>query len=317
MILKNREQFSIIILVSALILSFCAAYYSIIGIASLFAGATLSVGIMAASLELAKLITASYLFRFWKDTKTFLRTYLLIAIAILMVITSVGIFGYLSYAYQKSSIENSMVNSKIQIIQVNKNAEDEKISISQKRISTLNQVIGIQENRISDVLNNPMLIKNSSELKSFIKDSNDIVEKNRLDIEEENKRIQICQNNITKLNEESLQLQTAATNKKDIITFKFIADAFGRDINSIVKYFIILLMLVFDPLAICLLLAYNTMISINDVPMSPPVAENVEKPEASVAPTSAAPAEENKTEFKKLIRKPYEYCIRKMNKRKE
>ena len=116
MILTNKKEFSIIVLISALILSVCSAYYSVIGISTLFSGAAMSVGIMAVTLEIGKLVTASYLFRFWSETKVWLRAYLSLAILILMIITSAGIFGYLSYAYQKSALEHKASNSQINFL---------------------------------------------------------------------------------------------------------------------------------------------------------------------------------------------------------
>jgi len=84
---------------SAILVAFCAALFSITGIATLFSAKFWAVAAMAASLEIGKLLMASYLYRWWKLTPRLLKTYSIIAVVILMIITSIGIYGYLSAAY--------------------------------------------------------------------------------------------------------------------------------------------------------------------------------------------------------------------------
>jgi len=98
----QRNLFPFLIALSALSVSASAAFYSVSGLSKLFAGASFEVIIMAGSLEVAKLVIASLLYQYWTDLNKILRTYLTIAAIILVLITSMGIYGFLSAAYQES-----------------------------------------------------------------------------------------------------------------------------------------------------------------------------------------------------------------------
>jgi len=101
--------------ISAIIIAGCAAFFSITGLGILFAGASVSVMVMAGSLEYAKLVTATYLKQKWSTIKGFNKWYLTIAVGILMLITSAGIFGYLSNAFQQQNIKLDQVAREIQV----------------------------------------------------------------------------------------------------------------------------------------------------------------------------------------------------------
>ena len=106
--LKNRI-FPLIIAFSALSVSASAAFYSVSGLSKLFAGASLAVIIMASSLEISKLVTASLLYQYWDKLNKLLRTYLTIATIVLVLITSMGIYGFLSAAYQETANKDGIV----------------------------------------------------------------------------------------------------------------------------------------------------------------------------------------------------------------
>src|SRR5579862_8299378 len=89
---------------AAILISLTGATFSIVGLTSLFAGRALTVGFMAGSLEFAKLVAAGFLYRYWGHINRLMRGYLSMAVIALSAITSMGIFGYLSAAYQKSSL---------------------------------------------------------------------------------------------------------------------------------------------------------------------------------------------------------------------
>ena len=103
--------------ISAVVIAGCAAYFSITGLGILFAGASISVMIMAGSLEYAKLVTATYLKQKWDTIKGFNKWYLTASVVILMIITSAGIFGYLSNAFQQQNIKLDQVAREIQVWQ--------------------------------------------------------------------------------------------------------------------------------------------------------------------------------------------------------
>ena len=113
--MKHRF-FPYIIALSAALVSASAGYYSVYGLSQLFAGASLQVIIMASSLEFAKLVTASLLYRYWDTLNRVLKSYLLVATSILMLITSGGIYGFLSGAYQETATKSTIVDQEVAIL---------------------------------------------------------------------------------------------------------------------------------------------------------------------------------------------------------
>ena len=258
--MKQGKFFSILLLTIALILSSCAAYFSVYGVATMFSGALIAVAIMAGTLELSKLVTVSFLFRYWKNSKLFLRIYLILGLIVLMAITSFGIFGFLSVAYQKSSTQSKIFTERIQLLENQKISCIDRIKQSNERIDNISKLRASQEKRLSDVLNNENITRNPIELQDIQTQTSDLISKSETDISNENKKIKEYSVQMDKINEdiESLKIQTY--NQKDILTFQFVANALHTDIDTIAKWFILTLIVVFDPMAICLLLAYNTII---------------------------------------------------------
>ena len=102
--LGNEKLFPYLVGLSALMVAGSAAFYSVYGLSKLFSGATFAVIVMAGSLEFAKLVTASFLYRFWDKINIVMRNYMLVGVVTLVIITSAGIFGFLSNAYQGATI---------------------------------------------------------------------------------------------------------------------------------------------------------------------------------------------------------------------
>ena len=118
---KIQERvFPFIIALSALAVSGSAAFYSVSGLSKLFAGATFAVIIMAASLEIAKLVIASLLYQYRKTLPFLLKTYLTTACIVLILITSMGIYGFLSAAYQETATKSEMVDKKVAVLNLKK-----------------------------------------------------------------------------------------------------------------------------------------------------------------------------------------------------
>jgi hypothetical protein len=126
---------------SALSVSASAAFYSVFGLSKLFAGASTQVIIMAGSLEFAKLVTASLLYQYWTEISKALKIYLSIAVFVLMVITSGGIYGFLSGAYQETATKSEFLDKSLAVLQVKQNRfEDNKNDLTLEK-SQLNQTI--------------------------------------------------------------------------------------------------------------------------------------------------------------------------------
>ena len=224
----------------------------------LFSGSAIASMIMASSLEIGKLVATTFLYRYWKKSQILLKTYLILAVLALMFITSLGIFGYLTSAYQQSAIENKLSEEKIVYIQDQKKMFDDKINNSKKRIENITKLRTSQEERLNESMTNVIISRNPIQLAQIQQSTKEFIDKSEKDIENENNKIQLSIDEMQKLDKQISDIKLQGSGKKDLQTFKFVADEFGVDINKVVKWFIICLISVFDPLAICLLLAYNT-----------------------------------------------------------
>jgi hypothetical protein len=242
-------MFKYIIGFAALVVAGCAAFFSVQGLATLYAGQFIAVCIMAGGLEFGKLVAASYLHRYWKETNFLLKSYLIIAVISLMAITSLGIFGFLTSAYQESHVKIEMVDSKKQMLETKKTSITEQIDVNKKRIDVLNDIRISQEQRVKEAGN--YKLPREQAYAAIEKANSELNE-----LQEKNKNYFLEINNIeTNL----LELKAEESKSTDIGTLKFVSELFNLDIQTIVKWFTIIIVLVFDPLAVSLVLAYNNI----------------------------------------------------------
>ena len=230
------------------------AYFSVTGLGVLFSGASTAVIVMASALEFAKLVTASYLEQKWKETTLFLKVYLTSAVFILMLITSAGIFGYLSNAFQQQNIKLQQVDREILVFQtkIDQNtAQIEQLS-TQISESNKNQTTILGKGKV-----NNRLLRSIDNRDRQIGKINDKIAKLQEDNAKNNEEI-----NKIRLNNLDLE--------KEVGGFKFVAQAFDVELDKVVKWFMFLIVFVFDPLAIALVLALNKLLKEN----KPKIEEN-------------------------------------------
>ena len=230
---------------AALLVAGSAAYFSVLGIATLFSGSFYQVVVMAGALEFGKLVATSYLYRYWNKTTWFLKVYLLVAVFVLMGITSLGIFGYLSAAYQVNSSKFSQIDSQITLLVQQKEGFEKEIEQINSRVDTLNKSRASQEQRLPNL--------SSKAAAPIYKD----IEKSGTEIQKLNERVTEIQQNKTEKDNQIIELKMEISKAKDIGTFKFVADAINKPLDTIVTVFILILICVFDPLAVSLILAFN------------------------------------------------------------
>ena len=229
---------------SALIIAGCAAYFSVTGLGVLFSGAAASVMVMAGALEFAKLVAATYLKQEWENIKGFNKWYLTSAVALLMLITSAGIFGYLSNAFQSQSLKLQQVDREVLVYTT-------KIDQNTAQITQLNTQLGQLSSTQNTILDKGKV--NSRLLRSI-----DNKDKQTAQI---NKKIDNLQTENAKNNEEINKIKVANLGlEKEVGGFRFIAEAFGMELKNVVKFFIFLIVIVFDPLAVALIIAFNGLI---------------------------------------------------------
>jgi Tfp pilus assembly protein PilO len=238
-------MFTALLAFTALLVAGCAAYFSVLGIATLFSGHFWSVIIMAGSLELGKLVATSFLYRYWKKVVWFLKVYMISAVLVLMGITSLGIYGYLSSGYQVNAGKTELIENKASLIVQQKDNIAKEIEQINSRIDTLNAARKTQEQRLPSMSRTAAapvyedMARAAEEIKGLTG------------------RVQELQTLVFEKDNELITLNSEGNEVHDIGTFKFVADSVGLPLDTVVKIFILIIVLVFDPLAVSLVLAYN------------------------------------------------------------
>lgn len=253
-------NFNFLLGITAFFIAGCAAFFSIWGIGMLFSGASISAMIMASSLELGKLIATSFLYRFWKTSQWMLKSYLCIAVIVLMAITSLGIFGYLSSAYQQSSIKYGLMMDQIKTLEDQKKDAQTRTEDIKKRVESLTELRKSQEARLSQANTNALLARNVVQFRQIQDQTMELIDQTDKNIKTELEKSQVSAGDVDNISKKIFEIKTTSTGNKDIQTFKFVADEFKMDLNSVAKWFIVILIFVFDPLAVALILAYNVAI---------------------------------------------------------
>ena len=230
--MENSKTFKYYVGLSALLIAGSAAFFSVFGLSKLFAGAALSVIVMAGSLEFGKIVAASFLYRYWNNINRLLKIYMTIGVVTLVLITSAGIFGYLSNAYQGATI----------------NFEKQSTTLLYK------------EDRLEQLEEDKTYLKDELEQSIASLPENYITAKRKLR-EEYNPKVLELNNQILNIKQEigDLKVQLVETGV-DVGPAIYLARIFNTDIDTVVKFFIFILIFVFDPMAIALVIAYNRVL---------------------------------------------------------
>jgi hypothetical protein len=241
-------------LLTALLLSAVAAYFSVVGLMAVFASAAIPIAVMGGTLELAKVVSASWVYRNWKTAPALIRYYLTVAIIVLSIITSLGIFGYLSKAHLDQAIPSGDIAAKLALV-------DEKIKVEKDNIDVNRKAIKQMDDSVDQVMARSTDEKGADKASSLRKTQQK--ERGRLlnEIDTYNKRM-------AALNEERAPIASEIRKvEAEVGPIKYIAaliyDTQSTDtLEKAVRWVIIALVFVFDPLAILLLIAAN--ISLNE-----------------------------------------------------
>ncbi len=258
----KKRLFPLIITLAALAVSGSAAFYSVFGLSKLFAGASTQVIIMAGSLEFAKLVVASLLYQYWDTINKALRTYLSIACFILIIITSGGIYGFLSGAYQSTATQSELLDKSLAIlnqkqIRFEETKEDltlEKTqlnkSISELRVSLSNpSSVSYYDKEAEQVITTTSSSTRralQAELKSTIEDRDAV-----------NIKLEAILDSINKTDIALLDKEIDNEAERELGPLKYLAETTGKPMGQVVNWFLLLIIFVFDPLAIALVVAAN------------------------------------------------------------
>ena len=261
MIKKIQERiFPFIIALSALSVSASAAFYSVSGLSKLFAGATFAVIVMAASLEVAKLVIASLLYQYRKTLPIFLKTYLAIACFVLILITSMGIYGFLSAAYQETANKSGTVDAQIALIETRRDNIKEQLSVYTNEKESINKAVadlrsGLANNVIQYTNAEGVLITttSSSTRKALEKQLDQSIDRQTII----NNKVDGLNTQLFEYETEIVEVSTNSDIAGELGPLKYLSGLTGISMDKIINYLLLIIIFVFDPLAIALVIAAN------------------------------------------------------------
>jgi hypothetical protein len=300
---KIKERiFPFIIALSALSVSASAAVYSITGLSMLFAGASTAVMIMASSLEISKLVIASLLYQYWNKLNKILRIYLTIAAVILILITSAGIYGYLSSAYQKTADQTSIVDSRVASLETKKKLyENTRAGILQEKQS-LSELKGSlskgSTTQFTDRKGNLVVRSNNASIKQ--------IENASKSDDKLSSKLDIINDSIFSIESKILEVKTNATVTSELGPLKYLSALTGITMDRIINWYILVIIFVFDPLAIALVIAANfAFAQLRKTPINKLTDEDKEWLEAELGENDILEEEEKQYEIYKEKDKEY------------
>ena len=258
----KARLFPLLIALSALAVSGSAAFYSVFGLSKLFAGASLQVIIMAGSLEFAKLVVASLLYQYWDSINKFLRFYLSVAVFVLMVITSGGIYGFLSGAYQETATKSELLDKSLSILNqkqvrfqeqkadlvIEKSQINKTISDLRKSLSNPGSVSYYDKEAEQVITTTSSSTRRAlqKELENTINDRDNI-----------NLKLEAVLDSISTTDMALLDKEIGNEAERELGPLKYLSETTGYPMNKVVNWFLLLIIFVFDPLAIALVVAAN------------------------------------------------------------
>ena len=252
---------------SALFVAFNAAFFSVSGLSKLFAGAAFSVIIMASSLELAKLITAGYLYNYWEKINKSFRIYLSLAVVILVLITSLGIYGFLTSAFQDTFNQYSIKEKQLAFLQQKEKfwgddvaRYDEELKRISNNISTLSNAksssIQVRDTSVVGGIRNTI---STTELR---------LSQKRISVEEENRKgvqskREVASDSLQGIQLKILDLESMEGVSSELGPLEYLSGLLDRPMDQIINWFILIIIFVFDPLAVALVIAFNNAVLVD------------------------------------------------------
>jgi len=253
--------------VSALFVALNAAFFSVSGLSKLFAGAAFSVIIMASSLELAKLITAGYLYNYWDKINKSFRIYLSGAVLILILITSLGIYGFLTSAFQSTYNQFSVSEKQLSFLQQKEKfwaddvaRYDVELSRISENISTLSnaRATGIQ---VRDTTS-------TTGFRNTISTTELRLSQKRIGVEEQNRKDVQAKREVVADSLQTIQLKILDVESDEGVSselgpLQYLSGLLDKPMDVIINWFILIIIFVFDPLAVALVIAFSNAVKVD------------------------------------------------------
>lgn len=250
------------LLFCAIGLSSTAAYYSVIGLSIVFAGVAIPVIVMGSFLEISKIAIATYLHNAWKNTYTLLKVYLTIALVVLSIITSIGIYGLLSTGFQENIAKLEIGGKQIQNVEVKKQRFEEIKSELEKEKTTLDKDISQLRNALSTNTTTQSVDAETGQIVTRANNANRKSFEAQLATAQTSKdkisnKIDALNDSITNLDIQVLDMESKASKDNELGAIQYVSEITGSDVKTVANWFIFMLIFVFDPLAITLVIATN------------------------------------------------------------
>jgi len=257
----QNKLFPFIIALSALSVSASAAFYSVSGLSKLFAGAAFAVIIMAASLEIAKLVIASLLYQYRKNLPRLLKYYLSVACLVLILITSMGIYGFLSAAYQETAALAGNIDAQISLIETKRDNVKEQLAIYSDEKSSINEAVsdlrsGLSNNVIQykDKETGQLITTTSSSTRRALERQLDQAIERQTEI---NSRVDNLNQQLFDYETEIVEVTSNNNIAGELGPLKYLSGLTGKPMDQIINILLLVIIFVFDPLAIALVIAAN------------------------------------------------------------
>jgi len=262
MIKKITDRiFPALIALSAFSVSASAAFYSISGLSKLFAGAAFAVIVMAASLEVAKLVIASLLYQYRKTLPLLLKGYLSIACAVLILITSMGIYGFLSAAYQETANKEGNSEARIVLIETKRDNVREQLIVYTEEKTSINEAVaelrkGLSNNKVQwrDKETGQIITSTSSRTRKALEKQLDQAIIRQTEI---NAKVDVLNEKIFEYETEIVETRIGDGSTSELGPLKYLSGLTGLPMDKIINYLLLTIIFVFDPLAIALVIAAN------------------------------------------------------------
>ena len=257
----QERIFPFIIASSALSVSASAAFYSISGLSKLFAGAALAVIIMTTSLEVAKLVIASLLYQYRKTIPKLLKYYLTVAAVILVLITSMGIYGFLSAAYQETAAKAGSIDAQISLIETKRDNVREQLAVYSDEKLSINTAVaelrsGLSNNKIQykDRETGQIITTTSSSTRRSLEKQLDQAILRQTEI---NTKVDGLNERLFEYETEIVEVSINNDIAGELGPLKYLSGLTGTPMDKIINYLLLTIIFVFDPLAISLVIAAN------------------------------------------------------------
>jgi len=262
-VIKNIQArlFPFIIALSALSVSASAAFYSVSGLSKLFAGAAFAVIVMAASLEIAKLVIASLLYQYREKLPRLLKYYLSVACFVLILITSMGIYGFLSAAYQETAALAGNIDAQIALIETKRDNIKEQLAVYSDEKESINEAVkdlrsGLSNNVIQykDRETGEIITTTSSSTRRALEKQLDQAIERQTEI---NTRVDNLNQQLFDYETEIVEVTSNSNIAGELGPLKYLSGLTGKPMDQIINWLLLVIIFVFDPLAIALVIAAN------------------------------------------------------------